>query len=72
MKEKEFHEVMGTKRPPSNVVLEMIRETQKYRSAHSVAADTNQNLHEVNLLFLNKLELTSKLFSFHIKRQLIY
>lgn len=54
---------MGTKRPPSNVWLELNREVQKYRSAHSVASETNQTLHEALSKHVGNLQILMKPFN---------
>ncbi|XP_035708755.1 tyrosine-protein phosphatase non-receptor type 23 isoform X2 [Folsomia candida] len=62
-KEKEHCDIMGTKRPPSNVWLELNREVQKYRSAHSVASETNQTLHEALSKHVGNLQILMKPFN---------
>lgn len=61
-KEKEYEQLMGAKRKQSNVITELSREAQKHRSAHSVAAETNQTLHDVLSKHVGNLQILMKPF----------
>jgi hypothetical protein len=66
-KEKEYEHIMGTKRKQSNVIMELSREFQKYKSAHSVAADTNQTLHDALRKHVGNLQILMKPFDDVVK-----
>lgn len=61
-KEKEFQDLTGTKRPPSNVIVEMNKEFDKYNTAHKVASETNQTLHDAMSKHIGNLQILMKPF----------
>lgn len=60
-KEKDYQNIIG-KRPPSNVITELFREVHKYQNAHTVAAETNQTLHDTLSKHVANLNILMKPF----------
>ena len=60
-KEKEYQSIMG-KRPPNNMLRELSLEEQKHQNAHKLAAESNQQLHEVMRKHLANIQILMKPF----------